>query len=422
MSVLGGATPLYLFTLVAELILACLCLGLNRLVGTTSTGIFFIFGTLLIGLNFPLRNPAGLDVQGLLLYSILSLVALIAGLVLPIWVIWVAGAVLIGATIPGVLLTPLSSQLHALGSDPDAIRLGAFSLLIANQALVALFSWVSARSAGAGVHGAVRAVERERELAALKDQFLLDANHELRTPIMAWYNNLELLSRLDERLSPPQHAKIPARALNSGNAVRRILATMLDPTVVGMSTPRVTLAPVALGPLVKSVVETFDPLLVGEPGLENLPHLPRSLTVEVLGDLVVLADADRTRQILINLLTNAVKNSPHETPISITAVAVAQSRLHGKARQRSKQDNASSTEQVRVCVRDYGAGIPTDDVPKLFQRLCASNAISPDRCVEPVLASISAACWSKTWVDASGSRAQGFQARVRASTSPFQWR
>src|SRR5262249_39736765 len=62
------------------------------------------------------------------------------------------------------------------------------------------------RYVGRSIADLVRAQEREHELAALKDQFIVDANHELRTPIMALYNNLEVLAVLTKRGTPEQRA------------------------------------------------------------------------------------------------------------------------------------------------------------------------------------------------------------------------
>jgi signal transduction histidine kinase len=359
-------------TLLSELVLTCLCLVVSIYWGATAAGIFFVFGSLILGLSYTLFNPQGLDVRSLLLYALLGVVALIAGLVLPTWVIWVAAVVLIGTTISGVLFTPVSSEIGHFSSDPLTFRLGALVLLVANQALAAVLGWMYARTARANIAGARRAIERERELAALKDQFLIAANHELRTPIMTWYNNIEILNLLGDRATVEQRERLLTRALTSGKAVLRLLATVLDTGALQSGPPQINAQPVALEPLVRSVVETFDPRLVGEPGLEEIASQSRNITIEVPDDLWVLADEDRLRQVLINLLTNALKYSDVTTPIVIAARALSSK---GRARKSAASNGANASSKVaptlptvEVSVRDYGLGVPARDASKLFQR------------------------------------------------------
>lgn len=367
-ALLTRALPLFNFTLFAELALAGVCLLINRTSHIAIAGALFVYGSLVLGADFALRDPNGLDIQGLLLYSILALVVLIAGLVLPVWVIWLSAAPLIAVTIIGVLVTPLSTTLQANGHE-TAVRLGAVVLLVANQALSAAFSWMYARSARAGVEGAVRAAERERELTALKDQFLIDANHELRTPIMSWYNNMELLRRLGERASPEQRARILSRAFSSGDAVLRILSTMLDPSVTGSGAPSLHPTAIALAPLVRSVLETFDPHEIAEPGLEDVSYSARPVSVEIPDDIFVWADENRLRQIFINLLTNALKYSESGTPIAISARFERPKRVSGWLRMPGTEDSSPpEPELVRIGVRDQGLGVPPREARLLFNR------------------------------------------------------
>lgn len=371
-ALLGGANGLFLVTLLGELALAALCLVLNRSGRVTLAGALFVYGSLALGLDFALLNPDGLDTQSVLIYSLLALVALIAGLILPLRVVWITAGLLILVTILGVLLTPLSTQFqtqfHAPGGSA-ALRVNALALLVANQALSAIFSWMYARSASAGAGAAARAVALERELTALKDQFLIDANHELRTPIMAWYNNMELLLQMGERATPEQRERFLQRALSSGDTVLRLLASVLDTGALEASAPQLTIASMELAPLVRAVVETFDPTTLGEPGLENLAYQRRDVRVEIADGLCVLADADRVRQVLVNLLTNALKYSERGTPVLISAQPLPTPK--SRAPRRRRADRASAPEPPRavwVGVRDFGLGVPRRDVGKLFNR------------------------------------------------------
>jgi signal transduction histidine kinase len=230
--------------------------------------------------------------------------------------------------------------------------------------LVLLVFRPATRYVGQSITDLVRAREREHELAALKDQFIVDANHELRTPIMALYNNLEILAALNEHAQPEQRARILERALSSGNAVLRLLNNVLDTSALEGKAPRLELQPVALAPLIRAVLETFDPSEVGDPELPSGQFAARTVTLQVPASTFVRADEARLRQILINLLANALKYSAPGSPIDISAGAPAPPR-RGRG---AHAGEAASTEQVQISVRDRGLGIPQRDIAKLFER------------------------------------------------------
>lgn len=366
-----SASTFYLVTLVAECLLSIVCLVINGWLSGPAAATCFVFGTLILGLNFPLENPAGLDAQGLLLYATLSLVPLIAGLVLPMWVVWLAGLTLMAATATGVYFTPLAPSLAGPPGASFTVRLTALTLLVADQALATIFAWVYARSSAAGVGGALHAVARERELTELKDQFLIDANHELRTPIMVWYTNTELLQRLGERATAEQRERSLGRALIAGRTVLRLLAAVLDAGALESGAPPLSLRPVALAALVRSVVEGFDPALLGGPGPDAAAAPSRPpIQMEAQDEVMVMADADRVRQVLVNLLTNAVKYSAPDTLIAVSVALQPPAPLPIRRRRGRRAAPAAPLAPAFavVGVRDRGLGVPPADAHKLFQR------------------------------------------------------
>jgi signal transduction histidine kinase len=207
---------------------------------------------------------------------------------------------------------------------------------------------------GESVAELVRARERERELAALKDQFIIDANHELRTPIMALYNNLEILQALGDRAQPDQRTRVLQRAITSGDAVLRLLTSVLDTGALEGRAPKLDLVAVPLAPMIRQVLETFDPREIGEPGLPQSEYEGRPVTVNISTELTVVADEGRLRQILINLLANALKYSSPGTPIEIRG---------------GSRGSGQGEELARISVSDKGLGVPPRDVHKLFNRL-----------------------------------------------------
>jgi signal transduction histidine kinase len=227
------------------------------------------------------------------------------------------------------------------------------------------------RRVGHSIDELARARQLEHELASLKDQFIIYANHELRTPIMALYNSLELLDIATQRgESSERHAHLLQRALTSGETVIRLLRNVLDTGAIETQTPRVELAHVPLEPLIRAALETFDPREIGEPGIGLETFQSRAVKLDIPTDLVVLADETRLRQVLINLLSNALKYSEAGTPIAITASELdelPQDGAHDGSRRRIQRLVAMSGVAL-VSVQDRGLGIPPRDAPKLFNR------------------------------------------------------
>jgi signal transduction histidine kinase len=250
------------------------------------------------------------------------------------------------------------------------VEWGLLAVVLLDVILIALLVLRPAtRSVGRSIADLVRAQERERELAALKDQFIIDANHELRTPIMALYNNLEVMDALSQRGTSDQRERVLRRALASGDAVIRLLTRVLDTAALEGKAPRLEPQPLALASMVHSVLETFDPREIGEASLQTGSSESRPVTVHIEPELRVQADEGRLRQVLTNLVGNALKYSAPGTPIGISAFPHASAEGGGRRRGRGRQSDATSgAEQIQISVRDHGLGVPPREIPKLFNR------------------------------------------------------
>jgi len=201
----------------------------------------------------------------------------------------------------------------------------------------------------------------------------------LRTPIMALYNNLELLDLMRQRGSESERqAQALQRARSAGDAVLHLLNTILDPTILNGQIPPLKLEPVPVVSLVRNTLETFDPREVGESVTARPGDEPRPVQLHLEDDLVLLADATRLRQVLVNLLANAVKYSSPGSSIEVTAYHVrdvapaADSRkaqehtTHGGMSAGVTGGSAAPIACIRV--RDHGLGVPPEEQRKLFQR------------------------------------------------------
>ncbi|MGZ6388083.1 MAG: sensor histidine kinase, partial [Ktedonobacterales bacterium] len=121
-------------------------------------------------------------------------------------------------------------------------------------------------------------------------------------------------------------------------------------------------------PLIRAILETFDPSEIGEPTLPTGAYEARAVSIHVPSDLVVWADEGRLRQILVNLLANALKYSAPGTPIDLRADTYDPTH---RERQRSRGGAGSqqpSVKLIQISVRDRGLGVPPHDISKLFNR------------------------------------------------------
>lgn len=168
-------------------------------------------------------------------------------------------------------------------------------------------------------------------------RFLSDASHELRTPLTSIRGYAELF-RLGAANTHEETAKamqrIEQEASRMGILVEELLAlARLD------EMPETTREPVDLEPLVRDA---------GHDAGAVAPDREINVTVAPAGGHVVSGDAHQLRQVLANLMTNAVKHTPATTPIELSLV--------------------SEDGLERIEVRDHGPGLPEDAEDAVFER------------------------------------------------------
>jgi signal transduction histidine kinase len=303
------------------------------------------------------------DSTGVLVsYANLGVFLLIAGLTLPAPLLWASALTANVLTVGGLLFFPFAPHPPVVGIAPD--YRGLATEIVTFQLLIALLAQVYVSSSRASLRASAQAYQQERALAALKDQFLIDANHELRTPVMALSSNVQLLAKLGERATSEDRARLLDRASQAATRLQRVLHNVLDAGALEAGAPRVEPQPVTLSALVHETLETFDPVEAGEPGLTEKAAQARSVTVSVPADLMVHADPARLRQILVNLVANAIKYSEPGTPLAIRASLLGASTPAGQARHSAPAERLA----VQVSVQDQGLGVPPAQAHQLFQR------------------------------------------------------
>jgi signal transduction histidine kinase len=184
------------------------------------------------------------------------------------------------------------------------------------------------RAANARMHAVLR----------LQDDFVATVSHELRTPLTSILgfseNLLAYWSRMDESRRRASVEKIQ----RAGTRLDRLVRDLLHLSRIEASALRPNLSAQPLAPLVRQAVED---LTITFPG-QRVGIDPR------IDAATVLADGDRLRQVIGNLLDNAAKYSPEGTPLAVGWRAEGG---HGV-----------------LSIHDQGPGVPAESVPLLFRR------------------------------------------------------
>jgi len=180
------------------------------------------------------------------------------------------------------------------------------------------------------------ALAAERELRA-KSRFLARMSHELRTPLNAILGFARLLRAEPAEASAAVRSDRLAHIENAGRHLLALLDDILDLSKVEGGEMRIERTPVHLQPQVQQVLALVEP---------QARQFGVKLEAGAL-DLVALADATRLRQVLLNLVTNAIKyNRPG-------------GRVHIDAQSRGD-------EHVWLRVSDTGRGLTPEQLSRLF--------------------------------------------------------
>ncbi len=168
--------------------------------------------------------------------------------------------------------------------------------------------------------------------------FVADASHELRTPVANLAVAVEVLKAVLS--TSPQQAAIASDVEREVQRLRQLVETLLDLSQVESGTVRLNLAVISMSDVISRAVQPFA---------ARAQHVGLALKTEIPPRLSkVKADADRTVQVLTNLLDNALKFTPSGGTVTVSA---DEQRGH-----------------VLIAVTDTGPGIPEGDLPNIFDR------------------------------------------------------
>ncbi len=202
---------------------------------------------------------------------------------------------------------------------------------------------------GAAFNEMADELEREAgkrdELDRIKDEFVLTASHELRSPLTSVQGFAELLMLEREKLSPKQAETVEIILDNSRHLVR-LLNDLLDLARSDAGRLAIKPVPTEVGPLIEDAIRTMR---------AQTESSGQALEAEIEPDLPrIAAEPDRIRQVLVNLLTNAHEYCPEGASIRVTA--------------------ARAGAEVEIAVIDDGPGIPPEQMERIFDRFTRGDA------------------------------------------------
>jgi signal transduction histidine kinase len=183
-----------------------------------------------------------------------------------------------------------------------------------------------------------KTVEELRRLSALRADFVSLVSHELRTPMAAVIGSARTLQQRWRELSPDQRESFLELIAGETGRLATLVADVLDTSRIEAGTFSFRFGEVDIGELVRDSVATAQ---LGQDEVRLFAEV-REPMPQVRGD------SERLRQVLMNLIDNAIKYSPAEGEIEVRAYG---------------EDG-----RVRIDVRDQGPGIAKEDQRLIFEK------------------------------------------------------
>jgi signal transduction histidine kinase/ActR/RegA family two-component response regulator len=170
-----------------------------------------------------------------------------------------------------------------------------------------------------------------------KSEFLSHMSHELRTPLAAISGFAQLLQR---DMPSEQHREWVQHILEGASHVLKLITALLDISSIEQGEVTLSIEPIRVGPAIEDVLALLRPI-AAEHSIQ-LDYVPAPTS-----DPVVLADVLRLKQVLLNLVSNAIN---YNRPAGSVVVSAEE----------------TNEGPVRIAVSDTGLGIAANQLDKLF--------------------------------------------------------
>jgi signal transduction histidine kinase len=313
-------------------------------------------------------------------------------------VLWNAAAELItGIPQPEALgrtpLQILGRNLESEGDSPVGDRLLAIQRG-GEEAWLSITEAIMRDPAGvvSGRIFAFRDISADRFVEQMKSDFVSTVSHELRTPLTSIYGFAETLLRQDVQFGDQERETFLRYIASEAERLTGIVDALLNVARLDTGDLHVNIAPVDVRPVVSEVVSSAE---TGENGHRFVVDLPTE-------PLRAQADPDKLRQIVAQLVDNAVKYSPGGGTVTIAA--------------------RRKTETVEFSVADEGIGIPQAEQQRIFRKFYRAD--SPVDGDEPrsgtglglfIAQGLVTAMGGRIWVESAEGRGSSFAFELPAA-------
>jgi len=241
-------------------------------------------------------------------------------------------------SVPIVVLSGVASRMIAI----MAVKEGAQDYLVKGQ--------INGELLVRSIHYSIERKKTERKIEQqniklkkldnIKSQVLNVTSHELRTPISAMKGYLQMLLKQSFGELNEEQKKSVEIILRNANRLDHLIQDILDVSRLESGTMKFIPEKTDVNKMVEEIAETM-----------KTPAEPKHIKVDAIADVNVsdlLIDEDRIKQVIVNLVNNAIKFSPKESDIHI--------------RTKKKDDDTILFE-----VQDFGRGIPKDKQDAIFE-------------------------------------------------------
>ncbi|HLX41456.1 MAG TPA: ATP-binding protein [Ktedonobacteraceae bacterium] len=248
------------------------------------------------------------------------------------------------------------------------------------------------------------ALQQAQESERLKNHFLMTASHELRTPLTSIQGYLELLNSFGSMLDEETKSRFINNARRACEELVLLLGNVMDTSRVDQDKVSLHLGSVQVLKAVQLILEILEPTITRE---------GRKVELQIADDLYVWADDLRLRQILLNVVSNALKYTPHATNILISATIINHAEVSKRIEVAHCQDVETRSGQfILITIHDWGAGISLKDQVYLFTKFMrlekAINSIQRGAGLGLYLCrQLTEAMGGQIWVESQGIPGQG---------------
>jgi PAS domain S-box-containing protein len=258
-----------------------------------------------------------------------------------------AAEAITGVSAEAVLGRPIAEAVPGWAALAQAIRIASAPAVSTEPAATVPVEidgrelWLSVAGVGfdEGTVYAFRDLTEERQLEQLKSDFIATVSHELRTPIAAVHGAAKTLEREDVVFTDDMRRRILSVISEQSERLVNLVNDILLTSEVESGRLVLASEQVDVSDLARGVVEAAQ------------MHAPEGLLVELAAPAAlgpVATDPDKLRQVLANLVSNAVKYS------------FGRGRVDLRLEQRAKH--------LRIAVRDQGVGIPPSEQQRIFEK------------------------------------------------------